>query len=144
MTALLTDARALLGRSLDEVRQVLGADAEAIPGDEYGRLEEVTSIENDEVLPATVYLRDDRVELLYISGDALGDLRPADLAAQVGGEPIALRSRAGKQATLWVHAAEGVAYSEQGGSIDFLEVFLPRSQAAYEAEIYREPAAFIR
>ena len=143
MPAVLDDARAYLGRSLEEVQRALGPHAEPIPGDEYGKLGEVTSIEYEVVFPGTLFLRDDRVELVYLGEDAVAGLSAADLAADLG-DAARLRSRAGKHATLFVHAEQGVAYSAQGDRLDFLEVFQPRTQAAYEAEIYREPHAFIR
>lgn len=144
MSSVLADARAYLGRTLEEVQRALGPHAEPIPGDEYGAMGEVTSIEYDVVFPGTLFLRDDTVELIYLGEDAVAGLSRADLAAELGGEAVRLRSRAGKQAGLFVHAEQGVAYSAQGDSLDFVEVFRPRSQSAYETEIYREPHAFIR
>jgi hypothetical protein len=45
---------------------------------------------------------------------------------------------------MFVYASEGVAFSAAGRSLNFVEVFRPRSQKEYEAEIYREPKPFIR
>lgn len=144
MPAVVDDARAFLGRTLTDVQRTLGPDAEPIPGDEYGRMEDVTSIRDAAVFPGTLFLLDGEVELVYVDGEALPEVTPADLTAQLGDGAVALRSRAGKRANLWVHAEQGVAFSAQDDTLDFLEVFRPRSQAAYEAEIYREPHAFIR
>lgn len=144
MPAVVDDARALLGRSFEELRSHLGSDIEAVPGDEYARLQDVTSVAGGPGFPGTLYLLDGVVELIYVDGEAMTDLRAGDLAAELGDDGAALRSRAGKQATLWVHAEQGVAFSAQGDDIDFLEVFRPRTQAAYESEIYFDRGAFIR
>ncbi|MBS3940884.1 MAG: hypothetical protein KG028_07980 [Actinobacteria bacterium] len=144
MPSVVADARVYLGRSLDEVLDVLGPDAEPIPGDEYGRLDDVTSIEYTPVYPGTLYLQDGVVDLVYLGRGALADVTRSQITAEVGDDGVRLRSRAGKQANLVVHAEQGVAYSAEGDTLHFLEVFRPRSQAAYEAEIYADPGAFIR
>lgn len=144
MTSLIADARAFLGRNLEEVQRALGPDAEPVPGDEYGRMEDVTSIRDLQVFPGTIYLKDDEVELVRVGSRDLASSTRADLDALLGDDAVRLRSRAGKRANLWVHASQGVAYSAQGEELHFLEVFRPRTQQQYEDEIYREPPAFIR
>ena len=139
-----SDARAFLGRSLEEVQALLGPGAESVHGDEYGPMTDVTSIANPAVFPGTLYLAGGRVELVRLDGGVLEAVSRYELDAQFGGDAVRLRSRAGKLANLCVHAEQGVAYSAQGQSLDFLEVFRPRTQQAYEEEIYREPLAFIR
>ena len=64
MEMLINDARALLGLSLDEVRRVLGTAATIVSGDEYQGMEDVVSVENREVFPGTVYLKEGNVELV--------------------------------------------------------------------------------
>lgn len=138
------DARAYLGRSLEDVLQALGPDAEPVEGDEYGQLERLTLVHDATVFPGVLYLLNGEVELVYLGRNALTGLSPSGLTAQLGDDAIRLRSRAGKTASHWVHAEQGIAYSEQGDTLQFVEVFRPRTQQAYEAEIYREPPAFIR
>lgn len=140
----MTHARELLGLGLEEARAALGADARPVPGDEYGRMEHVTSIEDQRVFPGTVYIKDDTVELVRVSREGLSECTTVDLRDQFGVDAVPLRSRAGKRATMWVHAEEGIAYSAQGSSIDFLEVFRPCTQREYETRIYRKPDRFIR
>ena len=144
MTELVSEARAFLGRSLEEVQARLGPGARPVQGDEYGRMADVTSLADPAVFPGTLYVEGGRVELVRLDGRALEKVSRYDLDAQFGDGAVRLRSCAGKLANLWVHAGQGVAYSAQGQSLDFLEVFRPRTQAAYEAEIYREPSPFIR
>jgi hypothetical protein len=144
MTSLIADARAFLGCSLAEVQDKLGPAAEPIPGDEYGQMEVVTSIEDPDAFPGTIYLQDDVVELVRIGRRNLTSLTRTDLDGEFGGNAVRLRSRSGKRANLWVHAEQGVAYSAQDDALDFLEVFRPRPQQRYEDEIYRDPGPFIR
>lgn len=140
MPSALEEARALLGRSLDDVQRAVGG-AVPVPDDAYGAMEDVISIAGQQGL---VYLKDGHAELVYLDGDALSDVSPSSLAVEFGDPAVRLRSRAGKRANLWVDAPHGIAYSEQGGALDFVEVFRPRSQAEYETEIYLDPGPFIR
>lgn len=145
MPSVLDDARAYLGRSLDDILQELGPDVDPAEGDDYGQLQDLTSVDGAGVLPGLLFFLDGQVELIYLEGDVLADLSPSDLAAQLGDDPAWLDSRAGKKANLMVYAEQGVAYSEQNGTtLHYVEVFRPRSQEAYEAEIYRQPGPFIR
>lgn len=144
MTSLVDDARAYLGHDLDEVQRLLGPDAEVVPGDEYGQLQDVTSVEDPAVFAGTIYLVDDVAELVRIGPDDLTGVRRSDLDARFGDGAVRLPSRAGKRANLWVHAEQGVAYSAQDDTLDYLEVFRPRSQQRYEAGFYRRPPAFRR
>ncbi len=144
MEMLINDARALLGLSLDEVRRVLGTAATIVSGDEYQGMEDVVSVENREVFPGTVYLKEGNVELVYIAFRGLSSFGEADLRTRFGDNPVRLRSRAGKRANLWVFAEQGVACSSRAGELDFLEVFIPCTQREYEERIYRDPGPFIR
>ena len=142
--SLLTRARAFLGLGLAEVQRVLGDGARPVPGDEYGRMENVTSIENPQVFPGTLYLGNETVELVRVGRAGLAEITEPMLRAHCGPDPVCLRSRAGKTANMWVYAPQGVAYSSQGETVHFLEVFHPCSHGEYEARIYREPPDFVR
>lgn len=144
MSSLISDARQFPGLSLREVQRILGPDTELRPGEEYGNLTGVTSAENHRVFRGTIYLRKNRVELVYIPSWALTSFREEDLRAQLGTASARLRSRAGKTAELLVFAEQGVACSAGTDGLHFLEVFPPRTQREYEAHIYRDPGPFIR
>ena len=142
----LAASRAVLDLPEDEVRHKLGG-----PGGEteanvrYEGLDGVTMYYNPAVLPARVYVRDGRVQMVYVpSGSALDGLTPADLERQLVSKGIRLRSRAGKRFGHHVFAEDGVAYSSDRHGVRFVEVFPPRSHEAYVSEIYREPGRFIR
>jgi len=144
MTSLIATARTFLGLSLEEAKRVLDNAAQPVPGDEYGRMRNVTSIENPAVFPGTLYLENETVQLVRVGCEVLADITSTDLREHFGDDAVRLRSRAGKRAHLWVYAEQGVACSAEGETVHFLEVFPPCSQGEYEARIYREPHDFIR
>jgi hypothetical protein len=141
---MITNAHSYLRLSLDDVQRILGEAARPVPGDEYGQMNDLTSIENPQVFPGTLYLQNGSVVLVRIRREAMAAISPAELREIFGGEAVRLRSPAGKQAHLWVWADQGVASSVQGQTVHFLEVFPPCTQSEYEARIYREPPRFIR
>ncbi len=142
--ALMERARAFLGLSLKHAQGALGTGARVVPGDEYGRLSDVTSLESEDVFPGTLYVEGDEVRIVRISRSGLQGVTSSALRAEMEGDPIRLRSRAAKRAQLLVYASQGIAFSSQGEELDFLEVFSPCTQAEYEAWYYRPPGAFIR
>ncbi len=144
MASLIQDAREFPGLGIEEVQRILGSAAKPEPGDEYQKMKDVTSIENGQVFPGTVYLKEDKVLLVRISSAALISFSEADLRTQFGNDAVRLRSRAGKHANLLVFAEQGIACSSRKEGLDFLEVFPPRSQREYEAQIYLDPGPFIR
>ncbi|MFW5782895.1 MAG: hypothetical protein ACOCVK_01755 [bacterium] len=143
-TALIETARSFLGMTLREARDLLGADAHIVPGDEYGRLRDVTSLESAAVFPGTLYVEADEVRLVRVNRNGLQGMTRADLCSQMEGDPIRLRSRAGKTAQLLVYASQGVAFSSEGADLHFLEAFSPCTQREYETQYYRAPGTFIR
>ena len=80
----------------------------------------------------------------YISEPTPASLPRTALEAEGGGEHATLRSRAGKTAALEVWPEAGMAYSADGDTVHFVELFPPRSLAAYEQEIYQDPGPFVR
>lgn len=143
MSSVINDAKAFLGQSLDEVIEALGPDVDPVPGDTYGQLDDLTFVHAPRTFPGVLYVRNDIVELVYVGKKALADVSPSRLANELGEDGVRLRSRAGQAAGLWVHAQHGIAYSAQGETLDFVEVFQPRTTEDYEAQIYREPGPFI-
>ncbi|MFP4210007.1 MAG: hypothetical protein ACLFR8_02095 [Alkalispirochaeta sp.] len=144
LSSMITTARSYLALSLDGVQRVLATTARPVPGDEYGQMTDLTSLEISEPFPGTLYLKDGVVALVRLNGGGLTEISPADLSGLYGESAARLRSRAGKTVDLWVRPEEGIACSVQGETIHFLEVFPPCSRDDYEARIYREPPRFIR
>jgi hypothetical protein len=121
------------------------AGGEVDPDRRYEGLEHVTQYYNPAVLPVRLYVRDGRVQMVYVpSGPALAGTTPSEIDAQVGGRGQRLRSRTGKTANQYVQAERGVAYAEDGGTVQFVEIFPPRSHAAYLQDIYQDPGPFTR
>jgi hypothetical protein len=137
--------QALLGLSEDEVRQrFAGAGGEVDPDRRYEGLEHVTHYYNPAVLPAHIYVRDGRVQMVYVPSAGLAETTPSEIDAQVGGRGHRVRSRTGKTANQYVQAERGLAYSEDGGTVQFVEIFPPRSREAYLTDIYQDPGPFTR
>ena len=144
LLSLVSDARSFLGLSLKELRGILGEGAEAVSGDAYGKMEDLTSIEGQPAFAGTIYLENDTVVLVRLGQDALSEYKTEELQTQHGTKTLRLRSPAGKRANLWVSAEQGIAYSAQNETLHFIEVFRPRTQHEYQAQIYRQPGPFIR
>ncbi len=132
MATLIETAKAFLGRGEDDVRRALGKNISSSSDDEYESLDGLTSLENPAVFPGTLYLLDGAVELVYLGEDAVSGITPAKIEDEVKGRPARLRSRAGKKASTYVHADDGVAYSAEGDEVHYIEVFRPRTRKEYE------------
>jgi hypothetical protein len=147
MTFDLGACRAMLELTAAQVRarlEINGA-GEIHEGVKYEGLAGVTQYYNRDVLPARIYVRADRVDMVYVpSGPALAGVTCYDLDAEAGGKPVSFRSRAGKEYVHYAHTEQGLAYSAKGDDVRFVEVFPPCSLDAYEREIYRDPGPFIR
>jgi hypothetical protein len=139
--SLLERARELRGLS----RGALLARAPDASVDEdvrYEKLRPVARVRAPSVWPGYFYFDGDRQVMLYAGDPSEAD--PGELAGRLGPGGHELRSRAGKRAVLHVWPEQGVAFSEEGGGVDFLEVFEPTTLEDYEARIYEDPGEFIR
>ncbi|HPH96227.1 MAG TPA: hypothetical protein PKW33_06580 [Anaerolineaceae bacterium] len=138
--------KSYLGLSEAEIRQRFPMDECHVQRDGfYGNLKNLTVIYNPETCPGIFYLKNDTCLLFYRQADedpdgmALADITP------LLGEPAAdLTSRAGKQSTLYVYPAQGVALSTRDGAVEFLEIFAPLTLKDYLTRFYRKPGPFIR
>lgn len=138
------NGRSLLGLSRADALRALGDTAHEVSGDEYGKMKDVISLEASAVFPGTLYLKNDTVAFIRVGPDALTTITAGMLRTRFGLPAARLASRAGKQAQLWVYAADGLAFSVQGETVHFLELFTPCSQQEYEAQIYKHRGHFIR
>jgi hypothetical protein len=108
----------------------------------YEKLRPVARVRAGELWPGFFYFDGERQVMLYAGEPAGAD--PDELAAALGPGGHELRSRAGKRAVLRVWPQRGVAFSEENGAVDFLEIFEPTTLEDYEARIYEDPGPFIR
>ncbi len=137
--------RAMLDRSRDELMAELGAgDADVAPGVSYEGLKGVDRIHVPSAHPGYFYVSPERVELIYVGEAGLQGVDGADLQGELGGPGEILRSRAGKRSKLHVYPDRGVAFAEQDGRVQILELFHPTTLAGYRDRIYVERGAFIR
>lgn len=139
----LADARRFVGMDEAQAREALGPGVTEDPESDYEGLDELLEL-NGAAFPGSVYLKDGRVVIVYIGDAALRGTTPEVLEAQLDGEPERLRSRAGKSATIRLHADQGVAYSADASQVHFVEAFPPTTAKAYRSTIYEEPPAFKR
>lgn len=139
----LGDLLALAGASLPAVVTVTGADpAHRTPVTGYESLTGVDAIDapND----VRIFVRGEKVKLIYLDEAALPPgVGHETLVAAVGSEGKPLRSRQAKSAVLHVVADRGVAWSEDGGEVGFVEVFPPMTMKKYRARVYHDPGPFI-
>jgi hypothetical protein len=135
--------RALELRRLGRAQLLEQAPGASVEEDvRYERLRPVARVRAPEVWPGYFYFDGDRQVMLYAGEPDGAD--PDALAARLGPDAAELRSRAGKRAVLHVWPRQGVAFSEEGGEVDFLEVFEPTTLEDYESRIYADPGPFIR
>lgn len=119
-------------------------DATIARGVSYERIRGVDRIHAPGLQPGHFYFAGDELRMVYLPEDAVGSQTAVALAAELGPAERTLRSRAGKDSRIELHAAAGVAYSHKGDPLEFVEVFPPTTVDAYLAEIYEDPGPFIR
>lgn len=134
----------LPGAPLDVVASATGADThqrESVTG--YQRLADLDVI--DAPGGERIFLRGDDVVLIYVGEDWLPTGTDHQALVRVAGsDGEELRSRQGKSALMHVVADKGLAWSEDGGEVGFVELFPPTTIDGYRKTIYREPPKFKR
>jgi hypothetical protein len=114
----------------------------------YANLKQLTRMGDFETTPGMFFFADEQLALFYVDGmnEALEQISLPDLLAYLGEPEAELSSRAGKQHTQYVYPQQGIAFAavEDEDEIAFLEIFPPTTLAEYEAQLYIEPAPFIR
>ncbi len=141
---LIDSARAFLGLTLEDARNVLGGDVQEVAGDQYGRMQDVISLESTDAFPFVLYVEDDEVRLVRVDHNGLHGVTRSALCSKMGDDFVRLPSRAGKRAGLLLYASQGIAFSSEGDELDFLEVFVPCTRREYEHRYYRSPPPFVR
>jgi hypothetical protein len=143
-TELLAEMRGLLGCTRAQALERLGADeADVQAGAGYQAATDVDWIRGTS-LDLDVYLRGGDVALVYGDLDGFGELSADALRAELTGPGERLASRTGRGASLHLHADDGVAFAEEGGLVQLVEVFAPMSAQEYRERIYVEPPTFTR
>jgi hypothetical protein len=138
---------ALRALSLAEVLEKYSfTKADIETGAAYEKLEAVTAIGSKTSLAPYFFYRKEKLVMIYFTAETLSAKRltVADFVKRFGERNIKLRSRAGKTHHLVVYPALGAAFSTDGATLDFLEIFPPTTRAKYLREIYREVAPFVK
>lgn len=138
MQARLTQLQSLIGLDQQAFVQRFGIQPDQVrTAAAYEQLKDVTEIHNPDhpdLGTARCYFRAGKLALIYLP-DPVGLGGVAALKAELGGDGVVLRSRAGKTSNLHVYAAKGIAMSA-GDDIEFIEIFAPTTEKDYEQSIY--------
>lgn len=143
------DVKSLLwwqNQPLEAVQKALGASGVQVRNNAiYEKLENVSELFYPAAFPGHFYFRDGLVALLYIGDEAyLSRLSPATIEGELGTEGVWHRSREGKTAGLYVFPQHGFAYSSDGETIGFVEVFPVMTLDEYRRSIYADPGPFFK
>ena len=138
----LDDLIGLRSLSRDELRGRFG-DLNVAEGVAYEGLAGVDRLDIGHPRMHAFFRGDDQV-MLYVPRKTLAEADPDEIEAQLGEPEGDLRSRTGKRARVKVWPDRGVALAREDDTAQILEVFQPTTLDRYRAEIYREPAPFIR
>ncbi len=122
------------------------ADSEIEKNAQYEKLKNLTAIADKDGEVPTFFFRGKRQVLIYHTAEMLkeDDLKPNDFYQKFGKQFVELPSRAGKKHRQIVYPNKGIAFSTDGESLDFLEIFAPTTIAKYKREIYKTVPAFIK
>jgi hypothetical protein len=113
----------------------------------YGNLKGLIEYHNAAAHPARFFFngKNDRPIVMYISTpEALAGLDPGGLRRELGDPEATLPSRAGKAFTHFIYPNRGIAFSSDGTSVAFIELFPPITLDRYQAEIYDRPELFTK
>lgn len=139
----LPDLLALAGADLTDAQHLTGSHSST-----RTRVTGYEGLKDLDVLDGAgtrIFLRGDDVVLIYVGEAALPDGTTSDdLAALVDTDGQELPSRQGKNALIHVVAERGLAWSEEGGEIGFVELFPPTTFETYHDDIYVDPGTFSR
>ena len=112
----------------------------------YEKLEKLTAVSDKDAEIQTFFFRGKKQVLIYLTAEMLEKrkLTPNDFYKKFGKQYVELRSRAGKTHKQIVYPAQGIAFSTDGESLDFLEIFAPITKAKYLQTIYKDVPALVK
>jgi hypothetical protein len=139
----ISDARSHIGTDRGRLLARLSLPDSALQSGDYGPSVGLEVAYAPERSPARFYLQDGEVVLAYLSTPAVDGITPETLAAA---HPAALElpSRAGKAFAHHVDASAGLAWSEDGTEVAFIEVFPPMELSVWKARFYEAPGTFYK
>jgi hypothetical protein len=110
----------------------------------YERLRPVDRLRADGVSPGLFYFSGDELRMVFIPDEHTEGMSAAPLAEALGPAEQQLRSRAGKNSRIELHAERGVAYSHDDDRLEFVEIFPPATPQWYLDEVYEDPGEFYK
>lgn len=112
----------------------------------YEKLKNLTSITDKGGELPTFFFKNRKQVMLYHAAEILrrDRLTPEDFYRKFGGRFVKMPSRAGKTHRQIIYPTKGIAFSTDGETLDFLEIFPPTNLVKYKREIYREVSIFAK
>lgn len=139
--------KSYLSMNETEIRQRFPMEEAHIQRDGfYGNQKGLTVLYDPDTYPGIFFLKNGQCLLFYASMDwETTDGLTYSNFIRLLGEPAAdLPSRAGKLSSVYVFPEQGVAFSANGESVEFVEIFAPATLKDYQDRFYRKPGPFIR
>lgn len=136
-------ARTFLGFDRNALLTSLGGSSANVQPAAYGPSKNLEAVYIPTRSPARYYLQEGKVILAYFSGATVDSTSPAALSITYPGA-IMLASRAGKEFTHHVDAVGGIAWSDDGTDVAFVEVFQPMDIDRWKALFYQDPGVFYK
>jgi len=119
-----------------------GASVE--PDVAYERLRGVDRLYAPDFNPAYFYFSADELRMVFVPDEHTEGMSAEPLAEELGPSDHRLRSRAGKNSRIELHAERGIAYSHDDDRLEFVEVFPPAPAQWYLDEVYEDPGEFYK
>lgn len=115
----------------------------------YGNLARVVELHNASAHPARFYFKDTTpaakpIVIVLDAPEALAQLDPNELRAELGAPRETFASRAGKDFAHYVYPDRGIAFSANRDTLAYLEIFSPMTLTQYENELYLDPGPFVK
>ena len=110
----------------------------------YERLRDVDRLYAPEFHPAYFYFSGDDLRMVFVPDEHTEGRSAAPLAEELGPSEHRLRSRAGKNSRIELHADRGIAYSHDDDRLEFVEIFPPAPAQWYLDEVYEDPGEFYK
>ena len=136
--------RAYVNQSLIQTKASLSIKDEAIQsGRSYGSLQDLSVVVHTEELPCTLYFKDGDFVLLYVSGEQ-ATYTVKSLHKQFPNADAVTPSRAGKRFSHYVVPDKGIAWSDDGEELAFIEVFPATTLNGWKDTLYTNPGDFYK
>ena len=134
--------RAYVEQNLMQTKARLSLKDEAIQiGRSYGSLQDLSVVVHTAELPCTMYFKNGEFVLLYVSGDQ-STYTAKSLHKQFPNTDAVSPSRAGKRFSHYVAPDKGIAWSDDGEELAFIEIFPATTLHGWKETLYTNPGSF--